>query len=134
MLEILSKQPANVVNQFHQSFTPESLFARLAAIHASRSLRRKRHVPPSLNAGIFPSAARRYTVRLPAFRYWATSSKVMISKSGSAIACRFCVLIAKTCQYYRTIGKNCLLKRAHRMSWAIRSNQKVCWDFIKPTP
>lgn len=59
LLEVIAQQAADVVDQFHQSPAPESLLIRLAAIHSSRSLRRKRHVPPSLKAGSLPSAARR---------------------------------------------------------------------------
>lgn len=57
--EIIAQQAADIVDQFHQLLAPESLLVRLAAIHSSRSLRRKRHVPPNLKAGSLPSAARR---------------------------------------------------------------------------
>lgn len=59
LLEVVAQQVADVVDQFHQSLAPESLLVRLAAIHSSRPLRRKRHVPPNLKSGSLPSAVKR---------------------------------------------------------------------------
>lgn len=50
-----------------------------SSIQRSMSLRRNRHAPPTLNAGISSCAASRYSVRLPTFKYAASSSRVKIS-------------------------------------------------------
>lgn len=64
--EILKGLNTAVFAQFKTN--PESFIAeairlineqKATVIHSSRSLRRKRHVPPSLKAGSLPSAARR---------------------------------------------------------------------------